>query len=56
MSATCARAGLRGGDLYFYGNASLQVLKRPQGTLFGKNTTAGAVLLTTQRPTSRFEG
>ncbi|NYD92265.1 TonB-dependent receptor [Sphingomonas melonis] len=45
-----------GNDLYFYDIASLQVLKGPQGTLFGKNTTAGAVLLTTQRPTDRFEG
>ncbi|MDD1453226.1 TonB-dependent receptor plug domain-containing protein [Sphingomonas sp. H160509] len=45
-----------GNDLYFYDVASLQVLKGPQGTLFGKNTTAGAVLLTTQRPTDRFEG
>ncbi len=45
-----------GNDLYFYDVASLQVLNGPQGTLFGKNTTAGAVLLTTQRPTDRFEG
>lgn len=45
-----------GNDLYFYDIASLQVLKGPQGTLFGKNTTAGAVLLTTQRPTDRLEG
>jgi hypothetical protein len=45
-----------GNDLYFYDVASLQVLKGPQGTLFGKNTTAGAVLLMTQRPTDRFEG
>ena len=47
---------LEGNDLYFYDIANLQVLKGPQGTLFGKNTTAGAVLLTTQRPTDRFEG
>jgi iron complex outermembrane receptor protein len=45
-----------GNDLYFYDVASLQVLKGPQGTLFGKNTTAGAVLLTTQRPTQDFGG
>jgi iron complex outermembrane receptor protein len=45
-----------GNDLYFYDVASLQVLKGPQGTLFGKNTTAGAVLLTTQRPTDEFGG
>jgi iron complex outermembrane receptor protein len=47
---------LEGNDLYFYDIANLQVLKGPQGTLFGKNTTAGAVLLTTQGPTDRFEG
>lgn len=47
---------LEGNDLYFYDIASLQVLKGPQGTLFGKNTTAGAVLLNTQRPTDRLEG
>ncbi|WP_442678663.1 TonB-dependent receptor [Sphingomonas sp. ASY06-1R] len=45
-----------GNDLYFYDIASLQVLKGPQGTLFGKNTTAGAILLTTQRPTSELGG
>ncbi|TVV73861.1 TonB-dependent receptor [Sphingomonas solaris] len=45
-----------GNDLYFYDIASLQVLKGPQGTLFGKNTTAGAILLTTQRPTDDFGG
>jgi iron complex outermembrane receptor protein len=45
-----------GNDLYFYDVASLQVLKGPQGTLFGKNTTAGAVLLTTQAPTQDFGG
>jgi iron complex outermembrane receptor protein len=45
-----------GNDLYFYDIASLQVLKGPQGALFGKNTTAGAVLLTTQRPTDTLSG
>ena len=45
-----------GNDLYFYDVGSLQVLKGPQGTLFGKNTTAGAILLTTNRPTDTFGG
>ncbi len=45
-----------GNDLYFYDVGSVQVLKGPQGTLFGKNTTAGAVLLTTNRPTEEFGG
>lgn len=30
--------------------SSVQVLKGPQGTLFGRNTTGGAILLTPQRP------
>ena len=36
--------------------ASVQVLRGPQGTLFGKNTTGGAVLFTTNRPQEEFEG
>ncbi|CAN7562047.1 TonB-dependent receptor [Phenylobacterium sp. LjRoot219] len=35
---------------------NVQVLKGPQGTLFGRNTTGGAVLLTPQKPTREFEG
>jgi iron complex outermembrane receptor protein len=35
---------------------SVQVLKGPQGTLFGRNTTGGAVLLTPNPPTDHFEG
>ena len=42
------------GDLYDL--ASVQVLKGPQGTLFGRNTTGGAILLTPNRPTEEFGG
>ena len=35
---------------------NVQVLKGPQGTLFGRNTTGGAVLLTPRKPTDNFEG
>ncbi len=35
---------------------SVQVLKGPQGTLFGRNTTGGAVLLVPQKPTDKLEG
>lgn len=36
--------------------ASIQVLKGPQGTLFGANSNGGAVLFVPQRPKDRFEG
>ena len=39
----------------FYDLESVQVLKGPQGTLFGRNTTGGAVLYTTARPTDKME-
>jgi iron complex outermembrane receptor protein len=35
---------------------NVQVLKGPQGTLFGRNTTGGAILLVPQKPTDRLEG
>jgi iron complex outermembrane receptor protein len=35
---------------------SMQVLKGPQGTLFGRNTSAGAILIYPQAPTYRFGG
>jgi iron complex outermembrane recepter protein len=40
----------------FYDMQGIQVLKGPQGTLFGRNTTGGAVLFQTQQPTDKFEG
>ncbi len=36
--------------------ASVQVLRGPQGTLFGKNTTGGALVFTTNRPVGELEG
>jgi iron complex outermembrane receptor protein len=45
-----------GGETSFYDLDSIQVLKGPQGTLFGKNTTGGAVLLTTAKPGDTFGG
>jgi len=35
---------------------SVQVLRGPQGTLFGKNTTGGAILYTTNKPSEEYGG
>lgn len=35
---------------------SVEVVKGPQGTLFGRNTTGGAVVVTPARPTTEFGG
>jgi iron complex outermembrane receptor protein len=45
-----------GGSSAFYDLQSVQVLKGPQGTLFGRNATGGAVLFTTTRPSDTFGG
>ncbi|MGV3730505.1 MAG: TonB-dependent receptor [Sphingopyxis sp.] len=36
--------------------AQIEVLRGPQGTLYGKNTTAGAINITTNQPGFDFEG
>jgi len=45
-----------GGMGLLYDLESLQVLKGPQGTLFGKNAIGGAILYETKRPTNELEG
>ena len=39
-----------------YDLASVQVLKGPQGTLFGRNTTGGAILYSPEKPSYEFGG
>jgi iron complex outermembrane receptor protein len=41
---------------YFFDMQNVQILKGPQGTLFGRNTTGGAVLFVPQKPTSELGG
>jgi iron complex outermembrane receptor protein len=40
----------------FYDLENVQVLKGPQGTLFGRNSTGGAVLFQTARPKNDWDG
>ncbi len=39
-----------------YDLANVQVLRGPQGTLFGKNSDGGAILFSPNKPSRRFEG
>ncbi len=48
------RSGQAFADLYDLDR--LEVLRGPQGTLFGKNASAGVVNITTRRPSSELEG
>jgi iron complex outermembrane receptor protein len=36
--------------------AQIEVLKGPQGALYGRNASSGAILITTNKPTEEFEG
>ncbi len=45
-----------GGPGLYFDLENIQVLNGPQGTLFGRNTTGGAVLLQPKKPTNNFEG
>ncbi|PEQ11887.1 hypothetical protein B2G71_13945 [Novosphingobium sp. PC22D] len=40
----------QGSNLGFYDLENIQILKGPQGTLFGRNTIGGAILLTPRKP------
>ena len=39
----------------FYDTAQVEILRGPQGTLYGRNATAGVVNLTSAKPTDQFE-
>ncbi|SFF96166.1 iron complex outermembrane recepter protein [Novosphingobium sp. CF614] len=54
--ASSVQSGEGAGPGSFFDLQNVQVLKGPQGTLFGRNTTGGAVLLVPRKPTSEFGG
>jgi len=60
VPAPRAQGGTTGGNGAgvgaFFDLQNVQVLRGPQGTLFGRNTTGGAVLLVPKKPTAESEG
>lgn len=54
--ADVPQARAQGLNAAMYDLSSIQVLKGPQGTLFGRNTTGGAVIITPRAPADILEG
>ncbi|MET0369983.1 MAG: TonB-dependent receptor plug domain-containing protein [Sphingobium sp.] len=50
------QARQEGGNLQFFDLQNVQILYGPQGTLFGRNSVAGAIVYQTNRPTDKLEG
>jgi iron complex outermembrane receptor protein len=48
--------GVAGSNIQFYDLENVQVLKGPQGTLFGRSSTGGAVLYQPRKPGDEFGG
>ena len=44
------------GDIGFFDVDRIEVLKGPQGTLYGRNAVGGVINFITSRPTGEFEG
>jgi len=43
-------------NAYLYDIAQVEVLKGPQGSLYGRDAEAGAIIITTAQPTNQLEG
>src|SRR5690554_4597208 len=54
--AEAPQRGPLGNNSQMFDLASVQVLKGPQGTLFGRSSTGGAILFSPQRPTDGLGG
>ena len=54
--ADVVQARAHGVNAGFFDLASVEVLKGPQGTLFGRNTTGGAIVVTPRAPTNELGG
>jgi iron complex outermembrane recepter protein len=53
---TTITSGDGAGPGVFFDLQNVQVLKGPQGTLFGRNTTGGAIQIVPQEPTNKLQG